>query len=216
MRKRVRKKVVKKVIGDNSVKVEKFTFNKPVLVSWVDKLKSGSSDQVIKEILISIEKVEKKKIIYKKDSKVRVPRETVKVAEEFRNNLISEPTKSEVTFGKVLREFSIPFEFQKIFYYYEGTRRKFYIVDFYLKDHNLVIEVDGKYHNDVEVMDNDRKRTEILLQSGAIQHVVRLSNNDVDKYTDAIRQTIYNIQQGRYKVKREVNGVKVKERVATQ
>jgi very-short-patch-repair endonuclease len=216
MKRKVKTKLVKKpVVLKDPNKVKRFVFNKPVLEKWIEELKKGNTDRVIREILLSIEKKEKTKVLYKKDSRIRVPRVTTRIAEEFRSRLIDNITVAEKTFGQILREYNIEFEFQKIFYYYAGATKRFYIVDFYVPQQKLIIEIDGGYHNETETQKLDEARTDVLLSTGIADNVVRLLNEDVISFNNKIKQVIYNMQQGRYIKKiSEVNGTKIKQRVA--
>ena len=52
-----------------------------------------------------------------------------------------------------------------------------YIVDFYSRQMKLVIEVDGKYHEDSEVQEYDKIREEYLRELGL--NVMRIKNEEV-------------------------------------
>ena len=53
-----------------------------------------------------------------------------------------------------------------------------YIVDFLCKEKNIIIEIDGGQHNQIDDINYDNKRTEYLNSKGYI--VIRFWNNDVD------------------------------------
>jgi very-short-patch-repair endonuclease len=55
----------------------------------------------------------------------------------------------------------IDYEFQKIFYIYadDGWIIRYYIADFYIPDKELIIEVDGKFHNEQKQKDKTRTKT---------------------------------------------------------
>ena len=56
---------------------------------------------------------------------------------------------------KLLKTFltgKIDFEFQKIIY---TDNKHFFIADFYIPSKNLIIELDGEYHNDAKQQDKD-------------------------------------------------------------
>ena len=64
-----------------------------------------------------------------------------------------------------------------------------YIVDFYCAKAKLVIELDGSQHYETEIIEQDKKRTEILEAQGL--KVIRFINTDVwDKFDD-IKETIH-------------------------
>ena len=54
-----------------------------------------------------------------------------------------------------------------------------YIVDFYCKPLNLVIEIDGTYHLEAEQVIKDRQRQQILETMGL--HFLRFSEQEVKK-----------------------------------
>ena len=66
-----------------------------------------------------------------------------------------------------------------------------YIVDFYIPDSKLVIEVDGGYHAEREQREDDAVREEILNKMG--YRVVRFSNEKVLYDTDKTLETIIKI-----------------------
>ena len=53
----------------------------------------------------------------------------------------------------------IDFEFQKIIY---TDNKHFFIADFYIPSKNLIIELDGEYHDDAKQQEKDIWRTKIL------------------------------------------------------
>ena len=81
---------------------------------------------------------------------------------EFAKKLKSSPTEAEVVFQQILEDQGYRFRTQTIVLGY--------IVDFYLPDIGLIIEVDGQSHN----KEKDIKRDLILEQSGFV--VLRITN----------------------------------------
>jgi very-short-patch-repair endonuclease len=65
-----------------------------------------------------------------------------------------------------------------------------YIVDFYCKPLNLVIEVDGGYHNREEQKIKDRERQGILEAMGL--DFLRFQNEEIKKDLDVVVNTIRN------------------------
>ena len=59
-----------------------------------------------------------------------------------------------------------------------------YIVDFYCKKLNLVIEIDGGQHYEDESIKYDNERTEVLNKYGL--EVVRFTNIDIDKNFEGV------------------------------
>ena len=73
----------------------------------------------------------------------------------------------------------IDFEFQKIIY---TDNKHFFIADFYIPSKNLIIELDGEYHNDAKQQDKDIWRTNILNSLG--YRVIRFKNKQITESRD--------------------------------
>jgi very-short-patch-repair endonuclease len=65
-----------------------------------------------------------------------------------------------------------------------------YIVDFYCKPLNLVIEIDGSYHYEQEQMIMDKERQQILEEMGL--NFLRFSEQQVQKDMDWVLEEIKN------------------------
>lgn len=68
----------------------------------------------------------------------------------------------------------IDFEFQKIIY---TDNKHFFIADFYIPSKNLIIELDGEYHDDAKQREKDIWRTKILKSLG--YRVIRFKNKQI-------------------------------------
>lgn len=90
-----------------------------------------------------------------------------KLAKENRK----EPTPAEDVLWKYLRGKSLGFRFRR-----QHPVNDF-IVDFICLQKKLIVEVDGGYHNETEVMISDREREIILKQQGF--EVIRFTNEEV-------------------------------------
>lgn len=86
--------------------------------------------------------------------KQRLLNETDLLIEKYKKNNIENATESEKTFENILKSLNIKYEFQKIIVAYG----EYYIMDFYLNDYNVCIEIDGKYHKDIEQIRKDVER----------------------------------------------------------
>ena len=78
---------------------------------------------------------------------------------------------------RVLKTFlagKIDFEFQKIIY---TDNKHFFIADFYIPSKNLIIELDGEYHDDAKQQEKDIWRTKILKSLG--YRVIRFKNKQI-------------------------------------
>lgn len=101
---------------------------------------------------------------------------------------------------KILRKSLTPQEFKLWFYLKNKNlgpkfRRQHsigsYIVDFYCKEKNLIIELDGSQH--MEAKEYDKERDNYIKILGI--KVLRFWNNDIDK----------NIEEVLIKIKKEIN-----------
>ena len=73
----------------------------------------------------------------------------------------------------------INFEFQKIIY---TDNKHFFIADFYIPSKNLIIELDGEYHDDAKQQEKDIWRTKILKSLG--YKVIRFKNKQITESKD--------------------------------
>ena len=83
---------------------------------------------------------------------------------------------------RVLKKFltgKIDFEFQKIIY---TDNKHFFIADFYIPSQNLIIELDGEYHDDTKQQDKDIWRTKILQSFG--YRIIRFKNKQITESKD--------------------------------
>ena len=83
---------------------------------------------------------------------------------------------------KLLKTFltgKIDFEFQKIIY---TDNKHFFIADFYIPSKNLIIELDGEYHDDAKQKEKDIWRTKLLTSLG--YRVIRFKNKQITESND--------------------------------
>lgn len=66
-----------------------------------------------------------------------------------------------------------------------------YIVDFYIPERKLVIEIDGEQHYKQEHKKDDIKRDENLKEKGIV--VLRYDNRDIDRNFDGVCDHIVNL-----------------------
>ena len=108
---------------------------------------------------------------YKEEPKEE-PKENI--AEHYKHILEVNATYAE----RVLYSFltgKIDFEFQKIIY--TDNKKHFFIADFYIPSKNLIIELDGEYHDNIKQQDKDIWRTRILKSLG--YKVIRFKNKQI-------------------------------------
>ena len=108
------------------------------------------------------------------------PREELKenTAEHYKHILEINATYAE----RLLKTFlagKIDFEFQKIIY---TDNKHFFIADFYIPSKNLIIELDGEYHDSIKQQDKDIWRTKILQSLG--YRIIRFKNKQITESRD--------------------------------
>ena len=101
-------------------------------------------------------------------------------AKELRKNMTKEERHLWYDF---LREYPVRFLRQKIV----GN----YIVDFYCRQANLVIELDGSQHFEEAGISRDTKRTEFLESHGL--RIVRVPNNEINRNFRGVCEYIDNL-----------------------
>ena len=81
---------------------------------------------------------------------------------------------------KIFLTGKIDFEFQKIIY--TDNKKHFFIADFYFPSKNLIVELDGEYHDNIKQQDKDIWRTQILKSLG--YEVIRFKNKQIIESND--------------------------------
>ena len=99
-------------------------------------------------------------------------------AEYYKHLLEVNATYAERLLKKFLTG-KIDFEFQKIIY---TDNKHFFIADFYIPSQNLIIELDGEYHDDIKQHDKDIWRTKILQSFG--YRIIRFKNKQITESKD--------------------------------
>jgi very-short-patch-repair endonuclease len=99
------------------------------------------------------------------------------------------PSPLEERMKKFLDENYIEYESQKIFYIYadDGWIIRYYIADFYIPDRKIIIEVDGKFHD--EHRQHDKMRTREIQEQYPGVEVLRYKwkdLSDMDKMDDLL------------------------------
>lgn len=85
------------------------------------------------------------------------------------------PTEAEEKFWEMVRDNKIGFEFQR------QKPIKNFILDFYIKEKSLGIEIDGGYHDNESDKARDEERTQVLNDLGV--QVLRFTNEEVNAIT---------------------------------
>lgn len=98
------------------------------------------------------------------------------MAKIFKSKLTKKATGSEALFRNILSGLKIRYEFQHIVFV-KGF--KFFILDFYLPDYNIGIEIDGGYHFTEEQYLKDCERTDAILKDIKLRDIVRIYNSTI-------------------------------------
>lgn len=87
-------------------------------------------------------------------------REVINTAKSRCQEMRTWPSPLEERMQKYLDSHGIQYEFQKIFYIYgdNGYIVRYFIADFFLPNYNLIVEVDGKFHDKHRQADRDRTK----------------------------------------------------------
>ena len=116
----------------------------------------------------------KKQRIYKSpEAKKKAHEKTLNyIAGKFKKELQDNETSEEKRVEQALQSLNIKYNFQKVF----PNITSFYIVDFYLPEYNVVIEVDGLHHLIPEKKISDSIRDLDLIRIGNVNKVIRILN----------------------------------------
>ena len=107
-----------------------------------------------------------------------VPNKARKVAEDYSNKNKLTATPAEKAVIKILRRLKVIYKFQEPLFYGKD-KSNFYIMDFYIPEKRMCIEIDGEYHFTDEQQIKDVKRTEVINNKSI--EVVRFKNEEVFK-----------------------------------
>ena len=116
-------------------------------------------------------------------------REVMMKAEYRADEMTTWPSPLEARMQEFLDRYGIRYESQKIFYIYadDGWIVRYYIADFYIPDRDIIIEVDGKFHEDQK--QHDRIRTKTIQEQYPDVEVLRYTWGDLsdgDKMLDLL------------------------------
>ena len=107
------------------------------------------------------------------------------IQKERRKELRSNATISEKRLWKFLNKKQQDFKFRR----QHGIGP--YIVDFYLANKKIAIEIDGKVHDNIMRQAHDQRREEYLQSKGI--KVIRFSNDDVKYNIDDVMRRILSV-----------------------
>lgn len=123
----------------------------------------------------------RKKRINKKAREERLKNISVakkEIAQHYMDDMKDNPSALEKKMQEFLENQNIHYEFQKILYIRNKDRyiRKFYIADFYIPTKNIIIETDGKFHDDQ--IKEDEYRTKEIQKHYPNMKIIRWRWND--------------------------------------
>jgi very-short-patch-repair endonuclease len=108
----------------------------------------------------------------------------LRIMRPFRKKLRKKMTRAETYLWACIRRERLGYTFLR------QVSIGYYVVDFYCKDLNLAIEVDGSIHNKPEIKNRDLYRQKFLENLGII--FLRFSNGEVLYETTSVLETIKN------------------------
>lgn len=113
-------------------------------------------------------------------SNIRAHNKEVMASAEYRAaEMRSWPSPLEERMKTFLEDNYINFEEQKVFYICanDGYILRYYIADFYIPDKKIIIEVDGKFHDDHK--QHDKRRTQEIQEQHPDVEVLRYRWKDL-------------------------------------
>lgn len=128
--------------------------------------------------------VEKRKVSKKeREKKLKDRNSTMKgMAKHYAKEMQNEPSALEKKMQEFLDSHGVVYEFQKPLHIKKKDSfiRKFYIADFYIPSRNLIIETDGKFHDNQ--INQDKQRTKEILSQYPNMKILRWRWHDFDSY----------------------------------
>ena len=121
-------------------------------------------------------------------------REVVSSAEFRAREMIYNPSPLEERMKNILDSNWVMYEPQRIFYIYadDGWINRYYIADFFIPQKNLIIEVDGKFHD--KHKQHDKMRTKEIKEHYPDVEVLRYKWKDLDD-TSKMKELLYRIHR---------------------
>ncbi len=119
------------------------------------------------------------------------------IKEKYVKELRLKATFAEKLMISKLKYNKIKFVFQHCIDY----EKSYIICDFYIPKYNVIIELDGMYHDEILQTLKDIKRDKFLSESGF--NVIRLFNNEVDSF-DTVKIKSYPIAERKEKPKPQI------------
>ena len=113
-------------------------------------------------------------------SRIEIHNREVMASAEYRANQMNIwPSPLEEKMKTFLNSYNVEYESQRIFYIYadDGWIIRYYIADFYIPQKRIIIEVDGKFHEDHQ--QHDKMRTKEIQKQYPGTEVLRYRWKDL-------------------------------------
>lgn len=178
MSKKHRDKRAKMTAKSSSAKASSYSHNSPQISTVY-----GNNDRPVKS-----------KPSKKQGNRPIVINESTKdISERFRKELVSKATGAELKLKQFLDKNMVAYKFQKIVYISIDCKQKFYIADFFFRQYNLIVELDGGYHSTPDQKIKDDMRTMHLRRAGYF--VLRFDNSRTDDCRSLYNEILTFIQE---------------------
>lgn len=104
---------------------------------------------------------------------------------EVRKRLRKNPTATEEKLWQSIRKMQLGYKFRR------QVSIGYFVVDFYCKDLNLAIEIDGGVHQQKQIKERDKIREEVIRSDGVhfLRFTVHQIENDFKKVLAIIKET---------------------------
>lgn len=109
-----------------------------------------------------------------------------RIARRYKKHHIKNATPAERIFRKILKDNGISFEEQKIVRIKNGYKR-FYIIDFYIHNSRIGIELDGKHHEENQVIDTFRTKE---IEENTCIIIYRFKNSEIYNERDKVERKV--------------------------
>lgn len=135
-------------------------------------------------------------MLKKEKKQSRKPFGSIDIVKQNANKMSKKMTAPEKTLNKILKELKVNFEPQKIV----GPK----IYDFYIIDHNLLVEVDGDYwhanpsiylesdHNSIQKRNVKNDKFKDVLASGRGFDLIRIWESDLKNDCEGVKKMLKN------------------------
>lgn len=126
----------------------------------------------------------RKKAKQQKQRAKTLRKRTLKRVRGFQQENISNPTPGEHAFKVKLDTIGMDYEQQKLFNVNTKKNPQYKLVDFYVPQMKLIIEIDGGYHSTPAQAKKDFIREQQLIRKPGVFNIVRFTNREAFKLSE--------------------------------